>query len=243
MPTKKGAIVLANAKSYSLGPGLSTAEQVAGFCYLPFYVVLLALGIEYLSGLLGLGLTQLQLNVVYFVLNCIMIWVIFHNFLLRSFRAIRFWELVQALILGFCLYYAGNLLCSLLVQLLKLQIPSYNDETVVELLSQSRWVMLACTIVLAPMVEETLFRGLIFGVLRRQSRIAAYAVTILLFAAVHVWQYLLVYDPGDVLLSAVQYIPAGIALGWTYEKCNTVWGPIFLHMLINAISAGVLSLL
>ena len=87
MPTKKGAIVLANAKSYSLGPGLSTAEQVAGFCYLPFYVVLLALGIEYLSGLLGLGLSQLQINVAYFVINCIMIWVIFHNFLLRSFRA------------------------------------------------------------------------------------------------------------------------------------------------------------
>ena len=106
---------MANAKSYSLGPGLSTAEQVAGFCYLPFYVVLLALGIEYLSGLLGLGLSQLQINVAYFVINCIMIWVIFHNFLLRSFRAIRFWELVQALILGFCLYYAGNLLYSLLV--------------------------------------------------------------------------------------------------------------------------------
>ena len=68
-------------------------------------------------------------------------------------------------------------------------------------------------------------------------------MTILLFAAVHVWQYLLVYDPGSVLLSAVQYIPAGIALGWTYEKCNTIWGPIFLHMTIHAISAGVLSLL
>ena len=109
---------MANAKSRSLGPGLSTAEQVAGFCYLPFYVVLLAWTLQWLSGLLGLQLSELQLNIAFFTINCIVIWVIFHNFLVRSFRAIRFWELVQALILGFCLYYAGNLLYSLLVQLL-----------------------------------------------------------------------------------------------------------------------------
>ena len=37
---------MANAKSRSLGPGLSTAEQVAGFCYLPFFVVLLSMGVS-----------------------------------------------------------------------------------------------------------------------------------------------------------------------------------------------------
>jgi len=58
-----------------------------------------------------------------------------------------------------------------------------------------------------------------------------------------VWQYLMIYDFKSVLLAALQYIPAGIALGWTYEKCNTVWGPIFLHMTINAVSVGILSFL
>ena len=62
---------MANAKSRSLGPSLSTAEQVAGFCYLPFYVILLAMGIRWLSGLLDLSLTELQINAVYFVLNTI----------------------------------------------------------------------------------------------------------------------------------------------------------------------------
>jgi len=234
---------MANAKSRSLGPGLSTAEQVAGFCYLPFYVVLLGWGLQWLSGLLGLGLTELQINVAFFVINCVMIWVIFHNFLIRSFRAIRFWELVQALILGFCLYYAGNLLFGWIVNLLGLTITSFNDQTVMGLISQNKWVMGICAVVLAPIVEETLVRGLLFGVIRRSSRILAYAVTILFFAVMHVWQYLALYDFREVLLAALQYIPAGIALGWTYEKSNTVWAPILLHMTINAISMGLLSFL
>ena len=234
---------MANAKSRSLGPGLSTAEQVAGFCYLPFYVVLLGWGIQWLSELLGLGLTELQVNVTFFVINCVMIWVIFHNFLIRSFRAIRFWELVQALILGFCLYYAGNFVFNWIISLLDLTITSFNDETILGLISQNKWVMVICSVLLAPIVEETLVRGLLFGVIRRKSRILAYAVTIVFFAVIHVWQYLLLYDFKSVLLAALQYIPAGIALGWTYEKSNTVWAPIFLHMTINAISMGIISIL
>lgn len=233
---------MANTKSYSLGPGLSTAEQVAGFCYLPFYVVLLSWLIQWLSGLFGLGLTTLQINVTYFVLNCLIIWVIFHRFLSRSFHAIRFWELIQALILGFCLYYGGNWVFQKLIGLLGLTIQSFNDDAILSLVAQNRWVMIVCTVVLAPMVEETLVRGLLFGVIRRQSRIAAYAVTIFFFAVIHVWQYLIDYEFAAVALAALQYIPAGIALGWTYEKSNTIWGPIFLHMMINAISMGIVSL-
>ena len=234
---------MANAKSYSLGPSLSTAEKVAGFCYLPFYVVLLALILQYLSGLLGFHLTMLQINICYFVINCLMVWIIFHNFLLRSFRAIRFWELIQALILGFVLYYAGNFLYSLILGWLDLSVTSYNDQTVLELASQSRAAMVICGVILAPIIEETLVRGLLFGVIRRKSRIAAYAVTILFFAAIHVWQYVLLYDWKSVLLAALQYVPAGIALGWTYEKSNTIWAPILLHMVINAISFGIMSIL
>lgn len=234
---------MANTKSYSLGPGLSTAEQVAGFCYLPFYVVLLSMLLQYLSGLLGLHLTDLQINICYFVINCIMVWVIFHNFLIRSFHGIRFWELVQALILGFVLYYAGNFVFALIMDWLNINITSYNDETILMLAEQSKAAMIICAVILAPMVEETLVRGLLFGVIRRKSRIAAYVVSIVFFAVIHVWQYLLAYDFKSVLFAALQYIPAGIALGWTYEKSNTIWAPILLHMVINAISFGVMSFL
>lgn len=234
---------MANTKAYSLGPGLSRAEQIAGFCYLPVYVVLLALGLEYLSELLGLALTDLQYNICWFALNSIFIWLIFHSFLLRSFRGIRFWELVQALILGFALYYAGNFLFSLAMNWLGLDIARFNDETVMTLAKENRALMIVCGVLLAPAVEETLVRGLVFGTVRRKSRVAAYAVSMLFFAAIHVWQYIPSQGIGPVVLAALPYLPAGIALGWTYEKSNTIWAPIALHGIINAISFGIMTVL
>ena len=233
---------MANAKSRSLGPNLSAAEKVAGFCYLPFFAVLLSVILSYGAQLLGIALTDLQLNAAYFAVNALVVWLIFHRFLVHSFRSIHFWEVVQAVILGFVLYYAGNILLGLLLDQLKLELPNYNNDNVVRLASQNPIVMLIGSVVIAPLVEETLFRGLVFGVLRRKSRIAAYAVTILAFALLHVWQYMLLGQWAVVLLSAVQYVPAGIALGWTYEKSNNIWAPIALHMLINAIAYGLLGL-
>ena len=234
---------MANTKSNSLGVSPSAAAQVAGFCYLPFYVVLLAMLLRYLSGLLKLNLTELHLNICYFSINCIVVWVIFHNFLLRSFRGIRFWELVQAVILGLALHYAGTFAYGLIVSLLKLNLVSFNDETILMLAQQGKTAMIICAVILAPVVEETLVRGLIFGTIRRKSRILAYAVSIVFFAVIHVWQYLLVENVKAVLLAALQYVPAGIALGWTYEKSNNIWAPIFMHMIVNAISFGLLSFL
>jgi len=231
---------LANTKSYSLGPGLSTAEQVAGFCYLPFYVVLLAWILQYLSGLLGLNLTDLQLNVCYFVINCIVVWVIFHHFLIRSFQHIRFWELVQALILGFVLYYAGNYVFSLIVGWLNIPVTNYNDNAIYTLIAQSKATMIVCAVILGPLVEETLVRGLLFGVLRCKSRVLAYAASILFFALLHVWQYIPSMQFVGIVMAALQYVPAGIALGWTYEKSNTIWAPIALHMVINALNFGLM---
>jgi membrane protease YdiL (CAAX protease family) len=34
----------------------------------------------------------------------------------------------------------------------------------------------------------------------------------------------------------VQYLPAGLALAWAYEKADTIWAPILMHMTINQIS-------
>ena len=231
---------MANARSHSLGVTMSKAEIIAGFCYLPFYVVLLAWGLRFLSDYFGLKLTDLQLNLCYFAINGVAIWIIFHGFLWRSFRSIRFWELVQALILGFVLHYAGTLLLTRILQLLHVEITVYNNQTMEQLIRQNRMVMLVCSLFIAPVVEETLVRGLIFGTIRRKSRVIAYAVSVVFFAFLHVWQYWNSQDPGAVALAALAYLPAGIALGWTYEKSSTVWAPILLHTIINAIAFGVM---
>lgn len=231
---------MARTKSNSLGPNLSTSEQVAGFCYLPFFVFLLQWLLAYCSDLFDLGFTSLQLTVAQYVINCAVVWIIFRRFLTASFRAIRFWELVQAVILGLALYVAGKVMLDLLLRLLKQSAPSYNADLIMALPTRNQWVTWVCCLVLTPVVEETLFRGLIFGTIRRKSRVAAYIVMVLAFAVVHIWRQFDSVGIVGILLAAVPYLPAGVAFGWTYEKSNTVWAPILLHMAVNAFSLGLL---
>ena len=71
------------AKSYySLGRSLSRAEAIAGWCYLPFYLVLLSAGIQYLAAALHVSLTALTINIIYFSINLLFVLLVFRNFLL-----------------------------------------------------------------------------------------------------------------------------------------------------------------
>ena len=104
-----------------------------------------------------------------------------------------------------------------------------------------RRAMSFVTIILAPIIEETLVRGLVFGSLHRTSRWLAYIVSCFLFVFMHNWQYFGLYPALSILLSCLPYIPASVALAWVYEKGGTIWAPITLHALINAMSFGLLT--
>ena len=229
-------------KQGPLGPSMSRFEIIGGFIYLPFYVIGLALLLELLFGVMGWELSLTNANLLYFLINFLVVALLFHRWLIESLSGVtrRFWPFVQAVILGFVLYYALSWLVSALLVFLDLTVRNPNDAFVGGLAGANVRLTAVCTVLLAPMVEETLFRGLIFGGIHRKSRVAAYVLSALLFAAIHVWQYV-----GDVgwsatLLCAVQYLPAGVALGWTYEKSGTIWAPTLVHCLINAVSMGIL---
>lgn len=93
-------------------------------------------------------------------------------------------------------------------------------------------------VVLMPIVEELLFRGLLFGGVRRYSRGAAYLLSMGLFALYCVWQFVFSYGRMDMryLLLAVQYLPAGVLLAWCYERGGSLWSAVLLHMAINGLT-------
>ena len=229
---------------YDLGPELTRGELIAGLIYLPFYVFLIAWLLGAVSRGTGLDLSSAQINLIYCYINFAAVVIIFHRFLANSFRSILhgFWNFVQAIILGFALYYAGNFLLGLVFGLLAPNLQNPADANAMELIRANGKIMLVCAVFLGPLVEECLMRGLIFGTLQPRSRIAAYAVSCVVFAALHLWQYAGDVSAAVLLADAVLYIPAGIALGWTYEKAGTIWAPILLHAYINALSVGLISM-
>lgn len=230
------------ARKPSLGYGLSRAATIAGWCYLPFYLFLLSYLIQYAAALLGLHPDAITINLIYFAVNLVVVLIIFRDFLRQRFFGPGFWNFVQAIILGFVLYYACTTAMQWLLGKLSAGYTIYNNETVGELVLSNRYAMLFVTIILAPIIEECLIRGLVFGSLHRTSRWLAYFVSCFLFVFMHNWQYFALYPAGSVLLSCIPYIPAAAALGWVYEKAGTIWAPITLHALINAMSFGLLTL-
>lgn len=226
----------------TLGPAMSRGEKIAGWIYLPFYLIGLGLLLGLILELLHVEVSDARLNLIYFLLHFLIVAVIFHRWLIASLSGIgqRFWLFLQAVVLGFVFYYALSWLLGLVLTLLKLTVSSPNDAYIGQMAAGDFRLTVLFVVFLAPPVEETLFRGLIFGSIHRKSRILAYAVSALLFAVLHVWAYVGSVGWTQTILAAVAYLPAGIALGWTYEKADTIWAPIVVHALINAVSMGIL---
>lgn len=136
--------------------------------------------------------------------------------------------------------YGIDVLLSLVLQLgtgLIGELPVPNNDAVTGLAKVDYKRMIAVAVLMAPLVEECLFRGVVFGTIRSRSRFWAYAVSIALFSLYHVWQYVVMYGDPKLLLSALAYVPVSAALTFCYEQTRSIWPPVFFHMCINALSA------
>ena len=93
---------------------------------------------------------------------------------------------------------------------------------------QNRVALAAAAILLAPIAEEMLFRGILYPAIKQAGypRLALWG-TSLLFAAVHA--NVLIFLPLLVL---------ALALTALYERTNNLLAPITAHALFNALNFG-----
>lgn len=224
---------------YDIGPKMTKTQTLLGWLYLPFFALLTALGIQMLASALRWPLSEYTLNIANMSVNLVFVLLVYHRFLLKSFRGFteNFWHFIQTLILGFALYYTLQLV--LTAPLILLEDTTANNKVVEGLLGDNTTVMVIFTVVVAPIVEETLVRGILFGSIHGKSRILAYVVSVLFFTAIHVWQHAGTMSIGLLLANCAAYIAPSVALGWTYEKSGTILCPILLHAVINALACGV----
>ena len=66
-------------------------------------------------------------------------------------------------------------------------------------------ILAVMSVVMAPIVEEPLFRGLLFGCIRPRSRASAYIVSALLFSLYHVWQFVFISGDFGLLIYCLLY--------------------------------------
>ncbi len=229
-------------KSRTSAPYLSSQETIGGFCYLAFQLLLLPGLLHWCNAQLAAPLNTAELNFAYYFINFIAILLIFHDFLgaslSQAFQHPAYF--CQAVILGFVAYYACFRATDCLVRLLVPSFSNYNDEAIFAMSKGSPFLMLVGTVVLVPPVEECLYRGLIFRNLYGKSRWAAYVVSILAFACIHILGYIGTYSALELLMAVLQYLPAGLCLAWSYAKSDTIFAPIVIHAAINAYTIGLI---
>ncbi len=113
---------------------------------------------------------------------------------------------------------------------------SQNQQSIVGIMTSGGAVpMILCTVLLAPVVEELIFRKCIFKYFRRYGMWVPYLVSILLFTLPH-----MLSTTGDLVVWLLQCIPYAVAAGLLcaiYHKGKfNIWTCIFAHMLNNIVA-------
>jgi membrane protease YdiL (CAAX protease family) len=117
--------------------------------------------------------------------------------------------------------------------------PIFSVITGAHITLKSNWLwILVGAIALNGVGEETLFRGYVFGGLRREAGMSfrqAGFISMIVFAAVHL--LLFVGNPFFVgLLGTLIAVSAAFPMAYLFEHGNnTIWAPVVLHVATHAI--------
>lgn len=177
-----------------------------------------------------------QLNLIYYITSAVLTLLLLGKFLRTQFDPLldRLPNNIITFFIGWGIYFALAFVVGVVVIWLGLNENNPNNDAIDTMLRQDRNSIIAMTVILAPLVEECIFRGGFFCGFYRKNRYVAYVLSIVLFSVYHVWQYAFAAQDPSYLLYAISYIPASFVLCWLYEKTGSIWTSIFFHMSFNA---------
>ncbi len=203
--------------------------------YLILYIAVLPWLVPLLASRSGLSFDRIQVNFLYFSLNLAVTLVIFRCFLVQSFRDAL--TAPGAVLWGTILGYLGSMTLGNFVGSFILQLdPDFanvNDMSINVLVAENFAVMALGGVIMAPIAEELLFRGLIFRGLYDRSPLAAHLVSMALFSAIHITGYIGHFAPKTLFLCFIQYLPVAYCLNFAYRRSGSIVAPILMHMLNN----------
>ncbi len=227
---------------------LERGEKLAGWIYFPFYLVGISFGLSFLFMYLGRDPSNprnlVYMNLVYGCINVCVLTVCFRRYLRRSLRQLGQFpgRFLTAAAVGTAIYFFGTSAAVYLTELISPGLENINNAAIEEISEYGVPMMTAFSVLLAPIAEELLFRGLIYGSIRPRSRFWAFAASMLAFSALHVLAYVREFPASTLLLCLVQYLPASFGLAWALEHSGSIFAPIAVHMLANAVSMRVLTM-
>ena len=109
-----------------------------------------------------------------------------------------------------------------------------TNQEIIENAHMNPFVLITVTVIMAPIVEELIFRGLLMGRVFNPDSIVGLILSSLLFGLAHM--------PNSIGVWIV-YAGMGFVLGIAYRKCQKLEYCIMAHMINNSIAVSMMLLL
>jgi len=165
--------------------------------------------------------------------------VLFKDFLIENIKRFKeklFNNIIWSATAGIGIMYLISYISNIVITLILGNSDTASNQLLFESLIEKNFIFMALqAIFFAPVVEELIFRGLIFRSLRGYNMYLAHFVSAFLFGFIHIYQGLLAGDFTQ-LLYLLSYGGMGFAFSLAYEKKKTICVPIIVHFLNNLIA-------
>ena len=112
---------------------------------------------------------------------------------------------------------------------------SVNEQTNIELIKNSLLFQVPLTIFVIPFIEEIVFRGSFYKMTDNKHVFAI--STGIFFGFLHIITSL---NSPKGFLYLIPYSAMGIAFGYLYKKTDTIFSSLFMHILHNTITIGLI---
>ena len=215
-------------------PQLTRAELGRGWVFFALYVFLFPWLMGWVQRSYQGEFPVAEANVVYYLIIVALTFLVLWSYLRHGFRLLLDWlpENLFAFVTGL----VGGEILTFLANLIPLPVQDPNLINYPEQFAFAPAATVFILVVLMPLVEEPLFRGILFTTARNYSRVLGYVLSVGVYALYCAARFVYAYGVLDLryLLLMIQYVPMALALTWCYERGGSIWSAVGLHMVLNA---------
>ena len=221
-------------------------EMILGLCiYLPLYFIFARYIVSYIFQFFIYLFSLNDMNVINAWFNfaidgilCLIGFFMFTRYFKEAwqyFKELSGKTKLKIALAGYGIIYLISFITNLIIQLIDFGSQSANQMNVETIMAAAPLPMIIAVVVFAPIIEELVFRGIIFRSLRKFNVPLAIIVSGFLFGFIHVSSAVFAGDFSQ-LLQVLPYMAMGIVFAYSYEKSKSISVPIYLHMINNLVS-------
>jgi|GEM_PF-390932 len=146
----------------------------------------------------------------------------------------RPWFHLKVALTSLGLMLVSSMLMNYLAVTLSGQTNSFNQNEIIKVMSSMPLLIFIQALIFAPLLEELMFRGLFYGLLRNISKPLALTLSSLLFGLAHLSASLMAFQWTDLWFLPT-YALLGFFLALAYERTHSIYTSMLVHFLNNLI--------